>query len=86
MEKKLNLEENRGWQIEVPPYVVIVKLLSRVQLFATPMTATCQVFLCFTISQSLLMSIESAMPTNHLIPCCLLLLLPSVSPSLSHFQ
>ena len=83
MEKKLNLEENRGWQIAVPPYVVIVKLLSRVQLFATPMTVACQVSLCFTISQSLLrsMSIQSEMPTNHLVLCCLLLL-PSVSPSL----
>ena len=84
MEKKLNLEKNWGWQITVPPYVVVVKLLSRVQLFAAPMTIACQVFLCFTISQSLLrfMSTESEMPTNHLILCCLLLLLVSVSPSL----
>ena len=71
MEKKLNLEKNWGWQITVPPYVVVVKLLSRVQLFAAPMTIACQVFLCFTISQSLLrfMSTESLMLSNHLILC-----------------
>ena len=42
------------------------------QLFATPWTAACQVFQSFTIFWSLLklMSIESVMPSNHLIPCC----------------
>ena len=48
---------------------VLVQLLSRVQLFATPRTAVCQASLSFTISRSLLklMSIESVMPSNHLI-------------------
>ena len=46
--------------------------LSHVWLFATPWTAACQASLSFTISQSLLelMSIESMMPSNHLILCC----------------
>ena len=48
-----------------------------------PWTAAFQVFLSFTISQSLLklMSIESMMPSNHLIFCCHLHLLPSIFPS-----
>ena len=47
-----------------------------------------QVSLSFTISRSLLklMSIESVMPSNHLIPCCLLLILPSVFPSIRVFS
>ena len=55
----------------------------RVRLFATPWTAACQASLSFTISQSLLklMSIELVMPSNHLILCCPLLLLPSIFPS-----
>ena len=54
-----------------------VQLLSHVQLFATPWTAACQASLSITNSCSLLklMSIESMMPSNHLILCCLLLLL-----------
>ena len=50
--------------------------------------AVCQTSLSFTISQSLLkfMSIESAMLSNHLILCCLLLLLPSVFPSITIFS
>ena len=63
--------------------LVVVQSLSRVRLFATPWTAACQASLSITISQSLLklMSIESVMPSNHLIPCCPLLLLPSIFPS-----
>ena len=55
-----------------------VQLLSRVRLFATPWTAACQTSLPVTNSQSLLklMSIESVMPSNHLILCQPLLLLP----------
>ena len=51
--------------------VVVVQWLSRVQLFATPRTAARQASLSITISQSLvkLMSIESVMPSNHLILC-----------------
>ena len=61
---------------------VVVQLLSCVQLFVNPWTAAHQASLSFTISQSLLklMSIESVMPSNHLILCHPLLLLPSVFP------
>ena len=60
-----------------------VQLLSRIRLFATPWTAGCQASLSITNSWGLLnrMSIESAMPSNHLILCCPLLLLPSIIPS-----
>ena len=52
--------------------VVVVQSLSCVQLFETPWTAAHQASLSFTISQSLLKlkSIESVMPSNHLILCC----------------
>ena len=65
----------------------VVQSLSHVQLFATPWTAGCQAFLSFTISQSLLklMSIELVMPSNHLILCCPLLLLPSILPRIRVF-
>ena len=64
-----------------------VQLLSCVQLFATPWPAACQTSLSITNSLSLpkLMSIESVMPSNHLILCCLLLLLPSIFPSIRVF-
>ena len=53
-----------------------------------PWTATHQDLRSFTVSQSLLRfrSIESVMPSNHLILCCLLLLLPSVFPSIRVFS
>ena len=65
-----------------------VQLLSRVQLFATPWTAAHQAFLYITNSQSLLklMSVESVMPSNHLILCSPLLLLPSIFPSIRVFS
>ena len=61
-----------------------LQLLNYVQLFATPWTAAHQVSLSITNSQSLLklMSLESVMPSNHLILCCSLLLLPSIFPSI----
>ena len=64
-----------------------VQLLSRVWLFVTPWTAACQSSLSITNSQSLLklMSIKSVMPSNHLIHCHPLLLLPSVFPSIRVF-
>ena len=67
---------------------VVVELLSCVQLFATPWTAAPQASLSFIISQSLLklMSIESVMPSNHLILCCPLLILPSIFPSIRVFS
>ena len=57
-----------------------VQSLNHVQLFATPWTAEYQASLSITNSQSLLklMSIESVMPSNHLILCYPLLLLPSI--------
>ena len=68
--------------------IVVVQLLSLVQLFMTPWTAARQASLSFTISQSLLklMSIESVMPSNHLILCRPLLLLPSILPSIRVFS
>ena len=59
-----------------------------VQLFATPWTAERQVSLSFTISWSLvkLMSIELVMPSNHLILCCSLLLLPSIFPNINEIE
>ena len=64
------------------------QLLSHVQLFATPWTAAHQTSLSFTNSQSLLklMSIESVMPSNHLILCCPLLHLPSIFSSIRVFS
>ena len=66
----------------------LVQSLSCVWLFATPLTAACQDSLSITISQSLLklMSIESVMPSKHLILCHPLLLLPSVFPSIRVFS
>ena len=65
-----------------------VQLLSRVQLFATPWAAACQASLSITNSWSLLklMSIESVMPSNHLILCCPLLLPSSIFPSITAFS
>ena len=65
-----------------------VQSLSHVQLFSTPWTTACQASLSITNSQSLLklMSIESVIPSNHLILCCPLLLLPSVFPSIRVFS
>ena len=61
-----------------------VQLFCCVRLFATPWTTACQPSLSITNSQSLpkLMSIESVMPSNHLILCHPLLLLPSIFPSI----
>ena len=65
-----------------------VQLLSHVWLFATSWTAACQASLSITNSQSLLklMSIESVKPSNHLILCCPLLLLPSIFLRTGSFQ
>ena len=64
-----------------------VRSLSHVRVFETPWTAARQASLSITNSQSLLtlMSIESVMPSNHLIPCRPLLLLPSIFPSIRDF-
>ena len=65
-----------------------VQSLSRIRLFATPRTAARQAFQSITNSQSLLklMSIESVTPSNHLILCCPLLLLPSIFPNIRVFS
>ena len=65
-----------------------VQLLSHVQLFATPWTAAWEASLSVTNSWSLLklMSIESVMPSNHLILCHPLLFPPSISPSIRVFS
>ena len=66
---------------------IVVQSLHRVQLFVIPWTAACQAFLSFTISWSLLklMSIESVVPSNHLI-LCRPLLLPLILPSIKVFS
>ena len=66
----------------------LVQFLSRVRLFATPWTAACQASLSIINSWSLPkpMSIESVMPSNHLILCRPLLLLPSIIPSIKVFS
>ena len=65
-----------------------VQLVSHVQLFAIPWTTACQASLSITNSKSppKLMSIESVMPSNHLILCRPLLLLPSIFPSIRVFS
>ena len=65
-----------------------VQLLSHVRLFATPWTAACQAFLSITNSWSPpnTTSIESVMPSNHLILCYPLLLLFSIFPSIRVFS
>ena len=65
----------------------LVQSLSRVRLFVTPWTTACQASLSITNFQSLLklMSIESVMPSSHLILCRSLLLLPPIPPSIRVF-
>ena len=69
-------------------YLLLLFTLSRVRLFATPCTTACQASLSFTASQSLLRltSIESVIPSNHLILCHPLFLLPSIFPSIRVFS
>ena len=70
--------------IEIQIHVVLVQSLSHVWLFANTWNAAHQPSLSFTSIQSLLklIPIESVMPSNHLIFCCPLLLLPSILPSI----
>ena len=78
------------WTLKFLPYLqfVSVQSLNRVWLYVTPWTSACQASLSITNSQSLLKftSIESVMPSKHLILCCPLLLLPSIFPSISVFS
>ena len=68
------------WQVFLIHSISSVQSLSCTQLFVTPWTAACQAFLSITNSRGppKLMSIESVMPSNHLILCCPLLLLPLI--------
>ena len=68
--------------------IVAVQSLSHVQVFGITWTAACQASLFFTIPWSVLklMSVETVMPSNHLILCCSLLLLPSIFPSIRVFS
>ena len=72
-------QHERAWHV-----VAAVQSLSHIRLFVTPWTAAQQVSLSFTISQSLLklMFIDLVMPSNHLILCGPLVLLPSIFPSI----
>ena len=82
------------WQISIRKDVQYhmsfssVQSLSRVRLFATPWIAARQASLSITSSWSSLRftSIESVIPSNHLILCCPLLLLPSIPPSIRVFS
>ena len=78
---------NAFFQVE-PVQFSSVQSLSCVRLFATPLIAACQASLSITNSRSLLklMSIESVVPSSHLILCCPLLLLPSILPSIRVFS
>ena len=73
---------------EICELLVAVQSLSCVCLFATPWTSARQASLSITSPRSLrkLLSIESVMPSNHLILCCPLLLLPSISSSIRVFS
>ena len=79
---------NKTWHIQTIKFFVVVHWLSHVRLFGTPQTAAWQASLSFTVSQSLLKlkSIESVIPSNHLIFCRPLLLLPSIFPSIRFFS
>ena len=72
----------------ISSFLFFFQLLSRVQLFTSPWTAARQASLSITNSWSLLqlMSIETVMPSNHLILCHPLLFLPSVFPSIKVFS
>ena len=96
--KPVNSKGNQPWifigrtdaeaPILWPPGASSVQSLSLVRLFVTPWAMACQASLSITNSQSLLklMSIELVMPSNHLILCRLLLLLPSIFPSIRIFS
>ena len=79
---------NNFFYMDLKLVVIVVQLLSWVQLFETPWTAAQQALLCATISQSLLkfMSVESVMPSNHLILWRPPSPLPSIFPSIRVFS
>ena len=74
--------------VAIPMWFSSVQSLSRVWLFATPWIEACQASLSITNSWSSpkLISIESVIPSRHLILCCPLLLLPPIPPSIRVFS
>ena len=84
----VTLKRNKTQKTEGTWRFSSVQLLSCVWLFVTPWTVARQASLSITNSRSLhkLMSIESLMPSNHLILCRSLLLLPSIFPSIRVFS
>ena len=92
METSTATRENSVWRflkkIGTRTSISSVQSLSCVWLFATPWTAALQASLSITNSRNLpkLMSIESLMPSNNLMLCCPLLLLPSIFPSIRVFS
>ena len=80
--------DRMGWGTRGVNQFSSVQSLSCVRLFAIPWTAACQASLSITSSWSLfkLMSIETVMPSNHLILCCPLLLLASIFPNIRVFS
>ena len=84
---ELDLEQQTGSKLG-KEYISSVQSLSRVRLIATPWTIAHQASLSITNSQNLLklISIKSVMPSNHLILCHPLLLLPSIFPSIRLFS
>ena len=88
MDREVFRDSVHGVSISIHIQFNSVQLLCRVQLFVTPWMAAHQVFLSITNSRSLLklMSIESVMPSNHLILCRPLLLQPSILPIISVLQ
>ena len=80
--------ETRIFYVKFSTYISSIQSVSHIQLFVTPWTAARQASLSITNSRSLLklMSIESMMPSNHLILCCPLLLPPSIFPSIRVFS
>ena len=86
--KEIKILRIWDWDTVVHPQFSSVQLLSRVRLFETPWSAARQASLSITNSRSLLklLSIESVMPSNHLILCHPLLLLPSIFPSIRVFS
>ena len=80
--------EHAAGQHSLASSCAVVKSLSCIWLFLTPWTAAHQASLSFTTSCSLFrfMSLEWVLPSNHLILCCPLLLLPSIFPSIRVFS
>ena len=83
-----DFEGLKQWELHRCVHFSSVQFLSCVRLFVTPWTAARQASLSITNSRSLLklMSIESVMPSDHLILCCPLLLLSSIFPSIRVFS